>query len=76
MVGARIRDVLSNGVYGHVLPLQLLWVALNPLVRRQTCAWEGDRLVVAAYCAKQVELLKEGDLRKLLSFHFHIASCE
>ena len=68
--------VTSNGVNGVVLPLQLPGIAFSPHVRHQTCAWEGDRQVVAACCAKQVELLKEGDLRRLLSFHFHTASCE
>ena len=68
--------VVSNGIRGEVLPLQLPGVVFNPLVRHQTCAWEGDRLVIAAYCARQVEQLNVGELRRLLSFHFHTASCE
>ena len=75
MAGAQ-GTVVSSGVRGKVLPLQLPGIAFNPLERHQTCAWEGDRLVVAAYCAKQVEQLSEGELRRLLSFHFHTASCE
>ena len=56
--------------HSPVLDCTLMWSMPCTL---KTCAWEGDRLVVAAYCAKQVEQLSAGELRRLLSFHFHTA---